>query len=135
MSLSPALLLATVLAGAGGAMLRFALDRWLSPRGILAANALAALLLGAAWPVLGASTDAAVALPVASTFVLALGTFSTLALQAVDAAAGPSAAGTGTGSGAAIGRAARLWALHLGLGTAAFVVGFWTGAWALWPPL
>lgn len=129
MSLSPALLLATVLAGAGGAMLRFALDRWLSPRGILAANALAALLLGAAWPVLGTTPAAAVALPVASTFVLALGTFSTLALQAVDAAAGPSAAGTGTGAGAAaIGRSARLWALHLGLGTAAFVGGFLLGA-------
>ena len=45
---SPALLLATALAGACGAMLRFALDRWLSPLGILAANVLAALLLGAA---------------------------------------------------------------------------------------
>lgn len=122
---SPALLLATALAGACGAMLRFALDRWLSPRGILAANVLAALLLGAAVPLLSALPHAPFTLTLAATFVLALGTFSTLALQAVDAAA---EAGT---RAAALARAARLWALHLGLGAVAFVVGFWVGAWAL----
>ena len=126
---SPALLLATALAGACGAMLRFALDRWLSPLGILAANVLAALLLGAAVPLLSALPHAPFTLALAATFVLALGTFSTLALQAVDAAAD---AGT---RAAALARAARLWALHLGLAAVAFVVGFWTGAWALWPPL
>lgn len=126
---SPALLPATALAGACGAMLRFALDRWLSPRGILAANVLAALVLGAAVPLLSALASAPFALAVAATFALALGTFSTLALQAVDAAAD---AGTRK---AALARAARLWALHLGLGVVAFVVGFWVGAWALEPPL
>lgn len=122
---SPALLLATALAGVCGAMLRFALDRWLSPRGILAANVLAALLLGAAEPLLSALPHPPFTLALAATFVLALGTFSTLALQAVDAAA---EAGT---RAAALARAARLWALHLGLGAVAFVVGFWVGAWAL----
>lgn len=122
---SPALLLATALAGACGAMLRFALDRWLSPRGILAANVLAALLLGAAVPLLSALPHAPFTLTLAATFVLALGTFSTLALQAVDAAA---EAGT---RAIALARTARLWALHLGLGAVAFVVGFWVGAWAL----
>ena len=126
---SPALLPATALAGACGAMLRFALDRRLSPRGILAANVLAALVLGAAVPLLSGLTHAPFALAVTATFVLALGTFSTLALQAVDAAAG---AGT---RAAALARAAGLWALHLGLGAVAFVVGFWVGAWALEPPL
>lgn len=126
---SPALLLATALAGACGAMLRFALDRWLSPRGILAANVLAALLLGAAVPVLSALPHAPIALAVGVTFTLALGTFSTLALQAVDAAADAST------RAAALARAARIWALHLGLGVVAFVVGFWVGAWALEPPL
>lgn len=131
MSLSSALLLATVLAGAAGAMLRHLLDRWLAPRGILVANVLAALLLGASWPLLGTRPDAAVTLPVASVFVLALGTFSTLALQAVDAATGTSRS-VGAGSGArsaALARAARLWALHLGLGSAAFVGGFLAAAW------
>lgn len=126
---SPALLPATALAGACGAMLRFALDRWLSPRGVLAANVLAALVLGAAVPLLSALASAPFTLPVAATFALALGTFSTLALQAVDAAAD---AGTRK---AALARAARHWALHLGLGVVAFVVGFWVGAWALEPPL
>ena len=129
MSLSPALLLATVLAGAAGAMLRHLLDRWLSPRGILVANVLAALLLGASVPVLAAQPSAAFTLPVASVFVLALGTFSTLALQAVDAAAGTASAEGPAGNGivAAVGRAARLWALHLGLGAAAFVGGLLLG--------
>ena len=111
-------LLLVPLAGALGAVLRFCLDRALPRAGILTANLLASLTAGVvAGASLGLSEDPLpTALIALAAFVLALGTFSTLALRAAEhLLAGRPRAALG------------LWALHVLPGSVLAVVGGITG--------
>lgn len=97
-------------AAACGACLRLELERRRGPRGVLAANTAASALAGMA-------AAAAPGLVVLTAFVLALGTFSTVAADAA----------TEVLEGR-WGRAVRRWAVHLGWGAAAATLGWWAAA-------
>lgn len=108
------------LAAAVGAGLRHLADHRWSGRGVLLANVTASALAGALFAIgFGpGSADpegpagAALALGAAGAFVLALGTWSTVAFQAAqEVLAGRTR------------RAVRVWLVHLASGTAAAVVG------------
>ncbi|MDY6055077.1 CrcB family protein [Micrococcus sp.] len=122
MSEEPVLVVVVVLVcGAAGASLRWALTRWWGPHGLLAANVLACLVAGAAMaavtppqPLWDIHSMHAPRVPLAAlvAFPLGLGTFSTLAVESLQAAehGGP-------------GPALRMWLRHLSWGALAAGAG------------
>lgn len=112
-------LLVAALAGAAGASLRWLADRRWGRRGVLLANTAAAIvagLLAAAAARLVGGDAGLLAVGALSSFVLALGTFSTVAAQAAQEFADGRP-----------GQAARLWAVHLGCGGGAALLGVLAG--------
>jgi CrcB protein len=103
-----------MLAGALGAVLRLACDHWVPRGGILLANAAGSLVAGL---VIGLQPSGDATTVWVTGFCGALTTFSTVSTATADDAL----------SGR-WGTAARTWALHLGLGALAVVLGLLTGS-------
>jgi fluoride exporter len=103
-----------MLAGAVGAVLRLACDHWLPRRGILLANVAGSLVAGL---VIGLQPAGDAVTVWVTGFAGALTTFSTVSASAADDVLGGR-------WGAAVGT----WALHLGLGALAVVLGLVSGS-------
>ncbi len=102
-----------VLAGAAGAVVRLACDHWLPRRGILLANVAGSLVAGL---VIGLQPSGDAVTAWVTGFAGALTTFSTVSVATADDVLGGR-------WGAAVGT----WALHLGLGALAVVLGLGAG--------